>query len=450
MKKRLYLLIGGLICGVFLLTLSCASGGGGVDSTAKSEKFIESELVAVADEDMVYESADGFGVSSASMMEASRDSAGDPMGKRVDSSSIIIGDIEVESTMYPEIYPPTVQPGARILTAGEWSDLDNWEFWNALQESNNYGEMGNYWGYNRVLGERYTVELQQADGTPIIGEPVILFLQEKGLWRGVTDNKGVVELWAPRLMYRDLYNSRTLELRVRGEMYAGLVPYESGINRIVLEQGAVEPGSVEIAWVVDATGSMGDELNYLKVELQDVIAKVQNQNPQSSITMGSVFYRDQGDEYVTRTSPFSRNIMDTIDFIGYQYAAGGGDYPEAVHTALWEALQGLQWSENSSSKLLFLLLDAPPHYDQQVVEDMHNIVSLAASKGVQIIPIVASGIDKETEFLMRYMSIATNGTYTFITNHSGVGGDHIEPTIGEYKVEFLNDLLIRLINESLQ
>ncbi len=48
---------------------------------------------------------------------------------------------------------------------------------------------------------------------------------------------------------------------------------------------------------------------------------------------------------------------------------------------------------------------------------------------------------------MRFMAISTNGTYVFITNDSGIGNEHLEPTVGEYQVEYLNDLLVRLINK---
>ena len=42
---------------------------------------------------------------------------------------------------------------------------------------------------------------------------------------------------------------------------------------------------------------------------------------------------------------------------------------------------------------------------------------------------------------MRAFAIATGGTYTFLTDHSGIGDSHLEPTIGSYEVEFLNELL---------
>jgi hypothetical protein len=67
--------------------------------------------------------------------------------------------------------------------------------------------------------------------------------------------------------------------------------------------------------------------------------------------------------------------------------------------------------------------------------------------GIRIIPIAGSGIDKSTEYLMRCLAIATNGTYVFLTDHSGIGAGHIEPTTDTYNVELLNNLLIRLFDQ---
>lgn len=58
----------------------------------------------------------------------------------------------------------------------------------------------------------------------------------------------------------------------------------------------------------------------------------------------------------------------------------------------------------------------------------------------------ASGIQKDTEFL-KFFGLATNGSYVFLTDHSGIGGKHIEATTDEYKVEALNNLLVRLITQ---
>ena len=136
-----------------------------------------------------------------------------------------------------------------------------------------------------------------------------------------------------------------------------------------------------------------------------------------------------------------------MKFIKKQEANGGGDYPEAVHTVLEKALQNLTWEEGNYARLAFLLLDAPPHHQENVIDSIQKSIKAYAACGIKIIPIAASGVDKNTEFILRLMAIFTDGTYTFITNHSGVGGDHIIPTVGEHQIEQLNDLIVRLITE---
>jgi hypothetical protein len=161
------------------------------------------------------------------------------------------------------------------------------------------------------------------------------------------------------------------------------------------------------------------------------------------------FYRDAGDEYVVRPFPFTEDIDAALADLGAQEANGGGDWPEAVDAALADAIDGHTWSESAVARLCFLVLDAPPHEGSEVLADVQASVAAAASKGVRMIPLAASGVSKDLEFLLRFTAISTGGTYTFLTDHSGIGGGHIEPTIGEYQVEILNDLLVRLISAAL-
>ena len=97
-----------------------------------------------------------------------------------------------------------------------------------------------------------------------------------------------------------------------------------------------------------------------------------------------------------------------------------------------------------------MLLDAPPHKRNDVIESLQFSIPRYASHGIRIIPVAASGIDKQTESFLRFTAISTDGTYVFLTNHSGVGGDHIEATVGDYEVELLNELIVRLINQYAQ
>jgi len=309
--------------------------------------------------------------------------------------------------------------------------------------------MPSYWKYN--LQDRIAVHLRNTKSESLTDVPVEL-VNEDGevLWRSRTDNKGNAELW-PSLKKENQDVIDGLKIRIDGELFNHPVSYShKEVNRIALQDvESLRNDQVDIAFMVDATGSMGDELDYLKAELTDVIADVKAKNDNIVVNTAAVFYRDKGDDYVTRLSGFTSSTRETIDFIKEQSADGGGDFPEAVHAALHDAISGLQWSSHARARILFMVLDAPPHHDEQIVAEINQLVEKASAAGIAIIPVTASGIDKETEFLMRYMAVATNGTYVFITNDSGIGNAHLEASVGNYQVEYLNALMKRLINERL-
>ena len=93
---------------------------------------------------------------------------------------------------------------------------------------------------------------------------------------------------------------------------------------------------------------MGDEINYLKVELNDVIERIKRNNTSLEMRFGSVFYRDEGDDYVTRTLNFTTDESSLISFISDQNANGGGDFPEAVHSALDVAISQNSWNDTNT------------------------------------------------------------------------------------------------------
>lgn len=340
------------------------------------------------------------------------------------------------------------QPG--VITAGEWNDIANWNFWQNLLNNKEYSDKSTYWDINTTSG--ISVLLTDINNQPIIDAKIILKYQGDNLWTAKTDNRGQAVLFPNLFETTGSFDYSDLELSINdGELnVTGLKSLQEGVNKIKLNRSAVSLEQLDISFVVDATSSMADELEYLKTELKDVIRRAEKDNPTIPIATSTVFYRDKGDAYVTRKSDFSDEITETLNFINQQSADGGGDYPEAVHSALEVALEDLTWSSSARARILFLVLDAPPHHEEQIIESLQVSLKNAASNGIKIIPITASGIDKETEFLMRFSAIATNGTYVFITDHSGIGNDHLEPTVGDYEVEFLNDLMVRLINENIE
>lgn len=342
---------------------------------------------------------------------------------------------------------------AGVVTAGEWNDLDNWCFWSGLINGQDYHSYQEKWGF--YTNRRIPVTVRDEKGNPVAGAKVTFHpkSQNIGVWTATTDNSGNADCW------NELFEpSLTQEIREYAISINGMMQEQApkeyqfdtaaAVVRTVytINQASIKKDLTQIAFIVDATGSMGDEIDYLKKDLRSIISRVEDDNT-LAVETAALFYRDEGDDYVTRESNFSRDFSKTSEFIGKQNADGGGDYPEAVHIALENSLQKLSWNENAYSKIAFMLLDAPAHDGDKIRKSLQKSIKEYSAEGIRLIPIAASGADKSTEFMLRFFAIATGGTYVFITNDSGVGNDHIEASVGPYQVEKLNDLMVRLIKK---
>ncbi|WP_010179839.1 vWA domain-containing protein [Aquimarina agarilytica] len=338
-------------------------------------------------------------------------------------------------------YPTNeIEPG--ILTAGEWSDLNNWEFWKSLIDSQVYIEGVNKWNLKET--KRYSFQVYDTNKSPVANAEIKLLVNQTTVWKTKTDNTGKATLWS-NLEFNQLTASITI--KDTKEIVTSVKEHSQGINEIKLNKTIANKKIIDIYFAIDTTGSMGDEIDYLKAELNYVIESIKKKSPLVEMRLGAVFYRDKGDEYITRNFSFTENETNLVSFIKEQSANGGGDFPEAVHDALDVAISQNSWNDDASSRIIFLLLDAPPHYTQEVISSLEKNLIKAAEQGIKIIPISASGIDKATEYLMRSFAILTNGTYVFITDDSRIGNPHITPTIGDYEVQKLNELLIHLVDQ---
>ncbi len=362
--------------------------------------------------------------------------------------SVIDGSIEqiVKNALLPA---PAPTPAAGILTAGEWNDLDNWN--NHWEDMIKDGEIDDHQNtYQFFPRHRYSVLLHNDQGFPIIDAPVVLTDgQGQTIWEARTDNTGKAELWYALNEKQEKSADLNLHTFVNGKKkpLGRAKPFSEGINQFRINRDCQAPKLLDIVWAVDATGSMSDEIEFLKTELLDVIGRVQRNNSSLTIRMGSVFYRDDSDDYLVKSNGLSPDIQSTVGYIKDQYADGGGDTPEAVHNALDEVVYRQKWSDEAVARICFLVLDASPHQTPEINASLQRSIREAARKGIRIVPVSASGIQKDTEFLMKFFGLATNGSYVFLTDDSGVGGKHLAPTTDEYKVEPFNDLLVRIITQ---
>ena len=344
------------------------------------------------------------------------------------------------------------RPGgqAGVLTAGEWNDLSHWDFWSKLMESQEYGGMSEHWGM--YTARRVAVRVADAAGKRLAAVRITLEQDQKTVWSTLTDNLGEANLWIDP--FHAQAGTDNLVVTIDGVPMAGppvVTPWnvqqtDANMNFYWITDAKDAENKADIAFIVDATGSMGDEIDFLKKDLVNILDRVKGGQGEITLRTGTIFYRDEGDEYLTKFSAFTDNYRETIRYIAMQDARGGGDLPEAVHTALEAGLQNLAWNASARARIAFLILDAPAHQDHQgVVESLQTSMRQYAQYGIKLIPVFCSSPSKECEFMCRFFSVLTGGTYVFLTDDSGVGGDHIEASVGDFQVEPLNDLLVRLI-----
>jgi hypothetical protein len=209
---------------------------------------------------------------------------------------------------------------------------------------------------------------------------------------------------------------------------------------------AVLPSELDVAFVVDATGSMTDEISYLKAEIQGIVDTVRSTYPGISTRFALVVYRDDGDAYVVRSFDFTSDLGTFQQQLEAQSADGGGDYPEAMERGLG-AIHQLTWRTGNTARLTFLVADAPTHTQSHPA--FLREANRARLSGIKVYPVAASGVADEAEYQMRLAAQLTLGRYLFLTNDSGIGDSHAEPHIPCYQVQLLRNLIIRAIGSEL-
>lgn len=230
--------------------------------------------------------------------------------------------------------------------------------------------------------------------------------------------------------------TRVLETVSLGKSIEIVLPFES----------TWEPDFMDLALVVDTTGSMADELEWLTRDLFRIVEQARKIKPDVDIRYGLITYRDQGDDYVVRNYGFTKNRREMRDWLRGENASGGGDYPEAAAQAL-DTVMDLNWRRGKGERLVFHIADAPPHR-----EDASQYLAAAreaADKGIQVFGLGASGVGYEAEYLMRQAAVTTGGRYIFLTDDSGVGNTHAEPTVSCYRMTSLSGLVRRVLMSEL-
>jgi hypothetical protein len=174
---------------------------------------------------------------------------------------------------------------------------------------------------------------------------------------------------------------------------------------------------VDVVFAVDTTGSMGGLIEGAKRTVWSIATHIQKTDPDADVRIGLVAYRDLGDDYVTRDFALTSDLDSVFTELSSYRAAGGGDTPEDVDAALYDALHKMQW-RGDARKLVFLVGDAPPASRGDVPR--FDVLAREAGDRQIIINTVRCGLDRDTELAWQRIASLGHGQFSTIQQDGGV------------------------------
>ncbi len=165
------------------------------------------------------------------------------------------------------------------------------------------------------------------------------------------------------------------------QIMANNVPVNPPVKHHII---ASQNPKIDIVFVLDTTGSMSGLIQTAKEKIWSIATTMASAQPTPEIRIGLVGYRDRGDQYVTKVVDLSDDLDSVYAALMDFEAGGGGDTPESVNQALYDAVHHMSWSEGEQAyQVVFLVGDAPPHMDYNEVR-YPEIIASALEKGIVI------------------------------------------------------------------
>ena len=307
---------------------------------------------------------------------------------------------------------PTPTPGGTIK-AGEWDDNANFrEYgkWLATEESQ---------PFHRVdVSERRFLVVRDAQGKAVPRCRVTVADEKQHQVMLTTTASGHAVLFprAEGLQGRDMTASASCEGSTATARFAlseqdGMVDLKLATAR-TLDALGTRARTIDVAFILDTTGSMAEEITAVKSTIQKVASSLDG--GAVHVRIGMVAFKDRGDAYVTRVYPMTTNLQAFQKDVADIRANGGGDIPESVNEGIHVALTKLDWGQDAVAKMAFLVGDAPPHLDYAQDFDYAVDMKDAAHRGIQIVTVAASGMDVLGQIVWRQIAAYTNATNLFV------------------------------------
>lgn len=127
------------------------------------------------------------------------------------------------------------------------------------------------------------------------------------------------------------------------------------LNRFIISNVSVSPEN-DVVFIVDTTISMKEEFPIFINIYPNLIKEMQKKV--KKLRVGFIFFRDYGEEYITRIEQLTDNFERLEQTLSKTTIKGGQDIPEALNEAIYDLKE---MNFNAGRRTVFILTDAPAH-----------------------------------------------------------------------------------------
>jgi hypothetical protein len=168
------------------------------------------------------------------------------------------------------------------------------------------------------------------------------------------------------VMKKDMADSKTRESKTEIKMLHSVTRKKTAEVALAIKEKDIRSAiravcsaeSVDLAFVVDSTGSMSPYIESVEASIRDIIRRIWATNGNLNLRLAMIAYRDVGDSNRFEVLDFVSSVDVFTTFLNKIRAVGGADAPEDIAGAIQQANR-LGWSQ--PSRVTFLIADAPCH-----------------------------------------------------------------------------------------
>lgn len=302
--------------------------------------------------------------------------------------------------------------------------------------------------------ERIILTVKDKNARSIPNADVVILANNRQVVAGKTYADGSF-LFFPSL-YPDIFSFNVIVSKDKAKTELALDRQGSRNKEIILDIAQTKENEIplDVVFIMDTTGSMGEEIQRLKNTIEIINLNLAGDS-QTKVQFGMVLYRDKKEAYVTKVIPLTGDLEKFKKELNKVDAAGGGDYPEDLQSALKDSMKEIEWRQNAI-RLTFIITDAPPHLDYKQDYTYISAIKEASERGIKIFSIGTGGLDINGEYVLRQISQFTAAKYIFLTygekgeSEGGTSGSVSHHSGANFPQDKLESIVIRFAKEEIQ